>query len=183
MKIGAGLTNPFAAPADEQQVLRSLFSALSDAILVAGLDGGIVMANPAAARLFGYTTEQLTQLNVDDLVPDAIRHRHAAYRRSYEDNPRPRPMGTHMELVAKRADGSEVMVEIALSPLRNHGLPYVVAGIRDIAAYPRMKQASGAVGQDGGRHARGPGPDRPDTAHRHASTAGGRRRTPAVGTE
>lgn len=141
MKVPADIAHSPSSPADEQQVLRSLFSALSDAILVAGTDGRIVMANPAAGKLFGYTTEELTRLNVDDLVPDAIRHRHAAYRRSYEDNPRPRPMGTHMELVARRADGSEVMVEIALSPLQNHGLPYVVAGIRDISAYPRMKQA------------------------------------------
>ena len=50
-------------------------------------------------------------------------------------------MGTQMELVAKRKDGSEVMVEIALSPLQNHGLPFVVAAIRDIGAYPRVKQA------------------------------------------
>ena len=50
-------------------------------------------------------------------------------------------MGTQMELVAKRRDGSEVMVEIALSPLRDHGLPLVVAAIRDIGAYPRVKQA------------------------------------------
>ena len=75
---------PFpAGPIDEQQILRSLFSALSDAILVAGMDGGIVMANPAASRLLGYTLDELTRLNVDDLVPDAIRHRHASYRRSY----------------------------------------------------------------------------------------------------
>jgi len=32
-------------------------------------------------------------------------------------------------------------VEIALSPLQNHGLPFVVAAIRDIGAYPRVKQA------------------------------------------
>ncbi len=33
------------------------------------------------------------------------------------------------------------MVEIALSPLQDHGLPLVVAAIRDIGAYPRVKQA------------------------------------------
>ena len=50
-------------------------------------------------------------------------------------------MGTQMELVARRKDGSEVMVEIALSPLQGQGLPYIVAAIRDIGAYPRVKQA------------------------------------------
>jgi signal transduction histidine kinase len=50
-------------------------------------------------------------------------------------------MGMQMDLVAKRKDGSEVMVEIALSPLQSHGLPLVVAAIRDIGAYPRVKQA------------------------------------------
>jgi signal transduction histidine kinase/CheY-like chemotaxis protein len=50
-------------------------------------------------------------------------------------------MGTQMELVARRRDGSEVMVEIALSPLQDQGLPYVVAAIRGIGAYPRVKQA------------------------------------------
>ena len=46
-----------------------------------------------------------------------------------------------MELVARRKDGSEVMVEIALSPLQGQGLPYTVAAIRDIGAYPRVRQA------------------------------------------
>lgn len=50
-------------------------------------------------------------------------------------------MGTQMDLVAKRKDGSEVMVEIALSPLQGRGLPLVVAAIRDIGTYPRVKQA------------------------------------------
>ncbi|HJV62528.1 MAG TPA: ATP-binding protein, partial [Albitalea sp.] len=55
--------------------------------------------------------------------------------------PRARPMGTQMDLVAKRRDGSEVMVEIALSPLHDQGLPYVVAAVRGIGAYPRVRQA------------------------------------------
>src|SRR5664279_1548600 len=34
-----------------------------------------------------------------------------------------------------------LVVEIALSPLQDQGLPLVVAAIRDIGAYPRMKRA------------------------------------------
>ncbi len=126
---------------DPHGVFRSLFAAYPDALLVVGHDGSIVLANPAAATLLDYDVDELVGLPVDALVPDAIRPRHATYRQAYADSPRARPMGTQMDLLARRRDGSEVMVEIALSPLQEHGLPYVVAAIRGIGAYPRVRQA------------------------------------------
>ena len=132
---------PSPSEIDEHSVFRTLFAAYPDALIVADARGAIVLANPAAASLLGYTHDELVGLSVDALVPDGIRPRHAAYRDAYGRNPRPRPMGTEMELVAKRSDGSEVMVEISLSPLQSNGLPLVVAAIRGIGAYPRVKQA------------------------------------------
>lgn len=134
---------PMALPAgvDERTVFRSLFVSYPDSLLVVDPAGGIVMANPSAARMLGYTTDELVGLNVDQLVPEAMRPRHAGLREAYGQAPRPRPMGTQMELAARRKDGSEVMIEIALSPLQAHGLPLVVAAIRDIGSYPRVKQA------------------------------------------
>ena len=126
---------------EESSVFRSLFIAYPDSLLLVDQAGRIMLANPSAAALLGYAADELVGLNVDVLVPDSIRPRHASYREAYGRAPRPRPMGTHMELVAKRKDGSEVMVEIALSPLQSHGLPFVVAAIRDIGAYPRVKEA------------------------------------------
>lgn len=126
---------------DDLGVYRSLFSAAADGLLLVDADGQIVLANPAAEALLGYAPGELVGTAVDALVPDSIRPRHASYRKAYGLAPRPRPMGTQMELVAKRRDGSEVMVEIALSPLQSHGLPYVVTAIRDIGTYPRVKQA------------------------------------------
>jgi len=127
--------------ASEVEVFRTLFAAYPDALIVADAAGTIVLANPAAATLLGYTVDALVGLSVEALVPDVIRPRHAQYRDAYARNPRPRPMGNQMDLVAKRRDGSEVVVEIALSPLLDHGLPLVVAAIRDVAAYPRVQQA------------------------------------------
>jgi PAS domain S-box-containing protein len=126
---------------DELPAFRALFTAYPDALLLVDSRGVIVLANPSAESLLGYPVDELVGLQVDTLVPDGIRPRHAAYREAYARNPRPRPMGTQVDLVAKRRDGTEVMVEIALSPLREHGLPYVVAAIRGIGDYPRVKQA------------------------------------------
>ncbi len=125
----------------EASLMRSLFLAYPDALLLVDAEGRIERANPAAARLLGYGEDELAGLCVDALVPQAIRSRHAGYRRHYAQAPRSRPMGLQMELVALRKDGSEVMVEIALSPLQDQGRDYVVAAIRDIAAYPRVQQA------------------------------------------
>jgi len=141
MQISAEPVAALPTDVDDRTVFRSLFSAYPDSLLLVDGSGVIVLANPAAAVLLGYSVEELVGLTVDALVPDSIRPRHAAYRESYSHAPRARPMGTQMELVAKRKDGSEVMVEIALSPLQSHGLPFVVAAIRDIGAYPRVKQA------------------------------------------
>ncbi|MDM0107733.1 PAS domain S-box protein [Variovorax sp. J22R24] len=126
---------------DDGAVFRSLFLAYPDALVLVDLQGVIGLANPAAMELLGYSERELVGLPVDELLPDAIRSRHAAYRSAYADHPRPRPMGTQMDLVAKRRDGSEVMVEIALSPLQDHGLPYIVAAVRNVGTYPRVKQA------------------------------------------
>ncbi|MGJ7491366.1 PAS domain S-box protein [Variovorax sp. ZT4R33] len=126
---------------DDGKVFRSLFAAYPDALLLVDAQGTVVLANPFAVELLGYGPDELVGLPVDALVPDAVRPRHAAYRHAYGAQPRARPMGTQMDLVAKRRDGSEVMVEIALSPLHDQGLPYVVAAIRDVGSYPRVRQA------------------------------------------
>ena len=132
-----------AGPADLSvpALYQSLFSAYPDALLLVDSAGRIVLSNPEATRLLGYAPEELVGMPVDALVPDAVRPRHATFRSAYAHNPRPRAMGTQMDLVARRRDGSEVMVEIALSPLHEQGLPYVVAAVRGIGAYPRVRQA------------------------------------------
>jgi PAS domain S-box-containing protein len=134
---------PLELPAglDSGVLFGSLFQAYPDALLVVNQAGIVVLANPAASALLGYGSGELIGMNVEALVPDSVRSRHAAHRDAYAHAPKARPMGTDMDLVAKRSDGSEVMVEIALSPLQDHGLPLVVAAIRGIGAYPRVQQA------------------------------------------
>ncbi len=139
----AGEAAPIPLPPgiDAHSLFRSLFSAYPDALLLVDAQGRIVLANPAATELLGYSAQELAAMPVEALVPEAMRSRHASYRNDYARSPRARPMGTQMDLVARHRDGFEVLVEIALSPLSNQGQPYVVAAIRGIEAYPRVRQA------------------------------------------
>jgi PAS domain S-box-containing protein len=120
---------------------RLLFDAYPDAVLLVDARGTIVRANTAASSLLGYSAEELECLEIEDLVPRAVRARHAALRDGYASAPSRRPMGLQMELTARRRDGSEVMVEIALSPVHRGEHSFVLAAIRGIGEYPRVKQA------------------------------------------
>ncbi len=127
--------------AHRREVFAALFSAYPDALVVADAAGTIVLANQPATQLLGYPNHELVGSNVDMLVPATARAAHASYREGYFANPRPRPMGSDAQLVARRRDGSEVMVEIALSPMQIGDAHYVVAAIRSIADFPRVKEA------------------------------------------
>jgi PAS domain S-box-containing protein len=126
---------------DPNTLYRALFEASPDALLLVDGQGRIVLCSPGAAALLGYSVQALQSLSVDQLVPDGIRPRHAAYRAAYGQQPRTRPMGTQTGLVALRSDGSQVMVEIALSPLKVQGQSLVMAAVRDVSAYPRVREA------------------------------------------
>ena len=130
---------------DDSPVFRATFDANPDGVLLVDMGGRILLANAAVTELLGYAPEALEGLPVDALVPDAVAPRHAALRHGYALAPSVRPMGTDRELMARRADGSHVMVEIALSPMRvgsgDTAVDCVIASIRGVGAYPRVKRA------------------------------------------
>ncbi len=122
---------------------RKLLEAAPDAILEVDPQGKIVLLNEAAERTFGYTSDELLGLNVEKLVPAAMRSRHAGHRAEYATHPRTRSMGTGLELEAQRKDGTLFPVEISLSPNWIDGSLHVIASVRDIserkAVYDRIR--------------------------------------------
>ena len=133
--------SPHRGGFDRDHVFRALFSHYPDALIVADGAGVIVLANPPAETMLGYDAGELVGLSIEALVPNSVRPRHAALRASFGRDPRPRPMGIQTDLVARRKDGSETRIEIALSPMTDQGQSLVVAAIRDISSYPRVLQA------------------------------------------
>src|ERR1700743_3309275 len=127
-------SSPAAAKAEVslESRFRTLLEAAPDAILEVNPEGRIVLLNEATERMFGYTRNELLELNVENLVPAAMRGGHAHHRASYATHPKTRPMGTGLELQGQRKDGSLFPVEISLSPNRIDKALHVIASVRDI---------------------------------------------------
>jgi PAS domain S-box-containing protein len=104
-----------------------------NAIMLVDPDGRIVLANHQAEEMFGYEPGELLTIEVGELVPRHIRNLHRAHRQAYAREPRTRPMGSGLDLFARRKDDTTFPVEIALSPLEADGVSYVVAIVRDIS--------------------------------------------------
>lgn len=107
-----------------------IFNNSPDAIIVADEQGIIKLVNSQAELLFGYHKTELRGQYVEMLIPDAVRDRHRYQRESYTEHPQIRPMGTGLDLRAKKKNGKEVAVEINLSPASTiHGM-FIIAIIR-----------------------------------------------------
>lgn len=62
--------------------LSSLVQAAGDAIIAADVHGKIVLWNPAAQRIFGFTAEEAIGQSLNLIIPEPFRERHwAGYRR------------------------------------------------------------------------------------------------------
>jgi PAS domain S-box-containing protein len=111
---------------------RDLVDAAPDGVIVCDQEGRIVLVNLEAERMFGYERHELSGQKVDVLVPDRVRPQHGHHVAGYTGAPRLRPMGIGMELTGRRKDGTEIPVEISLSPIETSRGLLVTAGIRDV---------------------------------------------------
>ncbi|UCG76103.1 MAG: PAS domain S-box protein [Gemmatimonadota bacterium] len=103
------------------------------AMVLVDSEGRIELLNRAAGELFGYEPAELIGRSVDVLVPDDVRERHAELRRAYTEDPTARPMGHGHEFRARRKDGTIVVVEIGLSPIRTVTGVHILSSIVDLS--------------------------------------------------
>lgn len=124
-----------------QQELRrygDIVERSGDAIASRRLDGTVVVWNPAAERLFGYTREEMLGASIDRLystnTPAAQRD---LARRAAAGEPI-----VNFETIRRHKDGSDVDVAITISPVRDHaGKVIGSSGIyRDISERKRMEK-------------------------------------------
>ncbi|MFN3650121.1 MAG: PAS domain S-box protein [Armatimonadota bacterium] len=124
-----------------EERFRALLEAAPDAMIVVDRSGRISLVNSQVEQLFGYTREELLGEAIEILIPERYRAAHPSRREEYHREPRLRPMGSGLELFARRKDGTEFPVEISLSPIQSEEGTSVISTIRDVTAQKEAQRA------------------------------------------
>jgi PAS domain S-box-containing protein len=126
----------------ESAAYRQLLETAPDAMIVVRPDGAITFANLETERLFGYGRDELLGQTLDMLIPERFRAGHGAHLQRFFAKRTRRPMGSGLQLFGRRRDGSELPIEVSLSPVDTAEGPSVCAAIRDISERKRIENAA-----------------------------------------
>ena len=122
-----------------ETLLRRIFEATADALILADHRGRITLANARAADMFGYPADDFARLSVDDLLPDSMRRDHAQLRQGYYHQPIARSMADKRDLFGRRMDGSLFPIEVGLTPLEISGDKRVLATVVDVTVQKKFQ--------------------------------------------
>jgi PAS domain S-box-containing protein len=128
---------------------RGLLEAAPDAMVVVNQAGEIVLLNVRAEKQFGYSRDELIGQQVKNIIPEGFAERLIADGTRSAAEALAQQIGTGIELIARRKDGSEFPIEIMLSPLGSAEGILVTAAIRDISM---RKDAETHLAQMEGRY-------------------------------
>jgi PAS domain S-box-containing protein len=119
---------------------RGLLEAAPDAMVVVNQVGEIVLLNVQAEKQFGYRRDELLGQKVKNIIPEGFAERLIADGTRTAAEALAQQIGTGIELIGRRKDGTEFPIEIMLSPLESPEGVLVTAAVRDITERKSSEQ-------------------------------------------
>src|SRR4051794_7996730 len=132
---------------ESERRFRSFSDSANDAMITADETGAVVSWNLAAERMFGYRRAEVTGRPLSILMPTRFRERHdAGLRRVVEGGTAAsRLIGSTVEVVGARKDGTEFPIELSLSTWETAEGRFFGGIIRDIADRKRAEEHARAL--------------------------------------
>jgi len=125
-----------------------ILEAIPDALVAVNQQGVIIQVNSQTEAMFGYTRDELIGQSIELLVPERQRPNHDQHRAEYHAKPKIRRMGSGLDLYGRRRDGTEIPVEISLSPIAGQNGPIVLSAIRDVSDRKRIEEELRKVNEE-----------------------------------
>jgi two-component system sensor kinase FixL len=119
--------------------LRSLIETSQDAVISIDRQAQIVLFNPSAERIFGYTADEVVGRKINSLMAEPYAWEHDGYISDYQRTGKARAMGQTRLLMAKRKNGEQFPIEVSLTQVAaDENVPYA-AFIRDVSEKSRLQ--------------------------------------------
>jgi PAS domain S-box-containing protein len=122
--------------------LAEILDIAEDGIVTVDAHHKIVLFNRGAAKIFGYTPEEIVGQPLDLLLPERFRPPHRAQVDEFGASPAAaRLMGERREVYGRRKDGTEFPAEISISKFGTGDSMLFTAIIRDVTERKRYEAA------------------------------------------
>ena len=116
---------------------RNLAQSSTEAIIIIDSEGAIIFWNKSAERMYGYTQEEVLHKNNSMLVPARLQSQSERYFEQLRRDPTVAAPDHLYESCARRKDGSEFPVEVALSLWSTGDSTFYCVMLRDITERKR----------------------------------------------
>lgn len=108
--------------------LEAVIRTATDGIILINERGIMELVNSAAAKLFGYSLEEMTGENVSMLMPAPRKQEHDGYIRNYLHTGEAKIIGIGREVIGKRKDGTTFPLRLSISEV-DYGTQRAFTGI------------------------------------------------------
>ncbi len=133
-------------PAEEPEALnraRAILDSALDCIITIDASGCVREFNPVAERVFGFSRAEAVGKELAKLIiPRRMRAQHRKGLAHYMKTGEGPLLGKRVEIAGMRRDGSEILVELAISPFKIDGSTLFTAYLRDITERKCNEDAS-----------------------------------------
>jgi PAS domain S-box-containing protein len=119
---------------------RVVVETASDAVISIDESGAIILANPAAERIFGYSPEELIGKPLTILMPGALRRLHETGLKRYLQTGERHLNWQGTEVTAQRANGEEFPAEVSFGEMTVDRQKVFTGFIRDISEKKRAEE-------------------------------------------
>ena len=123
-----------AALRDSEERLRAVMENVVDGVITIDEQGIMHSANPAAERIFGYSSAEMRGHNISLLMPEPYHSQHDGYLANFRRTGEAKIIGIGREVTGRRKDGSTFPMDLAVSEFHSGGARAFAGLVRDITA-------------------------------------------------